>query len=633
VSCPELVFALARGQNSFFEDLAEALLFEVGKLGGNGRIEVGTYPEQRPGSVTVLLPPHEYVKLTDVNPTAGMIARTVLISAEQPNSEFFKWNTAIARHAGAVLDINRRAVRAYRKEDIEAEHLQLGYSEAWDRRAEVPERNIDLLFIGRTTPRRERALAGYANVLERFNCQLLLSDNSRPNVGGDVNFESGDEKLRLLSRAKVLLNVHGDKEPYFEWLRIAEAMSCGCAVVTEHSTDIAPLHPGEDVIAGRAEALGLLSAWLIEDERARADLVARADARLREDATLAVGAAALLEAAERVDRIPVPTRAATDVEVANAKMTIGPPSKEPAPTPTVDGFAKAERQMLRALKRQHRETLIFRRQFAAEALARARPERPRPETIDVGFTTAWGEQPPPSVSVIVPLFNDAEVVTEALDSVTRSTFSSWEVVVVDDASTDGGADTVHTWMDRNDAKPATLVRHEVNRGLAAARNTGAEKSRGELLLMLDSDNKLRRLGLARLASALEDEPRAAFAYGMLDRFNAEGPVGIVSQFGWEPDRLREGNYIDALALIRRSAFSKVGGYSEDARLLLGYEDYDFWARLAEAGEHGLFVRQFVASYRVGHSSMLSMTNLSKVDAVAAVAEHAPHLMAGVDLQA
>lgn len=632
MSSPELVFALAKGQNSFFEDLAKALLFEVGKLGGSGRIEVGTYPEQRPGSVTVLLPPHEYVKMTGVDPTAAMIARTVLISAEQPNSEFFEWNAALARHAGAVLDINRRAVRAYHKEGIAAAHLQLGYSDAWNKRAEVPERDIDLLFIGRTTPRRERALAGYANVLERFNCRLLLSDNSRPNVGGGVNFESGDEKLRLLSRSKVLLNVHGDEEPYFEWLRIAEAMSCGCAVVTEHSTDIAPLRPGEDLIAGRSEALGLLAAWLVEDDQARADLVARADAGLRERATLAAGAAALLEAAERVDRTLVPTRAETDIEVANARMTISPPSTEATPTPTDDGFTSAERQILRALKRQHREMLIFRRRFAAETLARARPDRPRPETIDVDSTTAWSERPPPSVSVIVPLYNDADVVIEALDSVRRSTFSSWEVVVVDDASTDGGADTVRAWMDRNDAKPATLVRHEVNRGLAAARNTGASKSRGELLLMLDSDNKLRRLGLARLAGALNDELRAAFAYGMLDRFNTEEPVGIVSQFGWEPARLREGNYIDALALIRRSAFSKLGGYSEDARLLLGYEDYDFWARLAEAGEHGVFVRQFVASYRVGHSSMLSMTNLSKVDAVAAVAEHAPQLMTGVDLQ-
>ena len=131
-----------------------------------------------------------------------------------------------------------------------------------------------------------------------------------------------------------------------------------------------------------------------------------------------------------------------------------------------------------------------------------------------------------------------------------------------------------------------MVRHEVNRGLSAARNTGAATARGRLFLMLDSDNLLRPFGLARLIRALASDPGAAFAYGILDRFVKEGPLDLVSNYGWEPVRFRDGNYIDALALIRRGAFTKLGGYSEDPRLLLGYEDYDFWARLAEAGEWG-----------------------------------------------
>jgi GT2 family glycosyltransferase len=139
--------------------------------------------------------------------------------------------------------------------------------------------------------------------------------------------------------------------------------------------------------------------------------------------------------------------------------------------------------------------------------------------------------------------------------------------------------------------------------------------------------------MARLVRALARDPGAAFAYGILDRFREDGPVDAVSTFGWEPARFRDGNYIDALALIRRDALRRIGGYSEDPRLLLGYEDYDFWARLAEQGQWAVFVRQFVASYRVGHSSMLSVTNISKSDAVAAVAEHAPTLMRGVELPA
>ena len=631
MSPPELVFAFAKGQNAFFKELAEALILELEKLGAVGRVTVGEFPEQRSGAVTVLLPPHEYAALSGVRPSPPMLSRCVVISAEQPASEFFEWNVELVRNAGAVLDINHRGVRAYAEAGIAAGHLQLGYSEAWDRRKDVPERDIDVLFVGRSTPRRERALAQYADVLERFNCEFVLSDDSTPNSGEGVNFRSGEGKLRLLSRAKVLLNIHGEGEPYFEWLRVAEGMSCGCAVVTEHSTDLEPLRVGVDLVAGRCEALGLLAAWLAEDEAARSKIVAAADARLRERATLASGAATLLAAAERVDLLPIDPRSAGDVLVANTRMAIATRPAPPVTVAVAAGQASGEHQALRALKRQHQEVLSLRRQLAADALARSRPERPQAETVEVAATSAWQKGDEPAVSVIVPLYNDEEVVCEALDSVRRSTVRSWEIVVVDDASGDGGPDAVRAWMERHDSDRVAMVRHEVNRGLAAARNTGAARARGGLFLMLDSDNLLRPFGLVRLIRALASDPGAAFAYGILDRFAKEGPLDLASNYGWEPARFRAGNYIDALALIRRGAFTRLGGYSEDPRLLLGYEDYDLWARLAEAGDWGMFVRHFVGSYRVGHSSMLSVTNISRVDAIAAIYEHAPELMSGIEI--
>lgn len=301
--------------------------------------------------------------------------------------------------------------------------------------------------------------------------------------------------------------------------------------------------------------------------------------------------------------------------------------------PLDDGVSPGEKRALRALKRQQQELLSLRRRLAAEALARSRPERPLPGTVEDALTSGWRERVRPLVSIIVPLYNNADFVAEALDSVHRSTMSSWEIVVVDDASTDGGPTVVREWMDRHPGQRVALVRHEVNRGLAAARNTGAEQAWGELLLMLDSDNIIRPFGLARLTEALRRDPGADFAYGMLDRFGAPGRVGIVSKFAWEPERLRSGNYIDALALIRRRAMFELDGYSEDPRLALGLEDYDLWARFAEVGRRGAFVRQFVGSYRAGHSSMLSVTGISTVDAMAAIAEHAPTLMRGVDIAA
>src|SRR3954468_7392202 len=182
MSAFEVVFAMAEGQNAFFQELAEAFVFELERLGVRGRVTVGELPAFDQGRVTVLLPPHEFVALREVELPPAVLRRCVLISAEQPSSGFFGVNAHLGRHAGALFDINRRAVRSYRGHGIPAEHLQLGYSAAWDRRDDVGERDIDVLFLGRVTDRRELALATYADVLERFNCEIILADNSVPNT-------------------------------------------------------------------------------------------------------------------------------------------------------------------------------------------------------------------------------------------------------------------------------------------------------------------------------------------------------------------------------------------------------------------------------------------------------------------
>ncbi len=629
MSAPEVVFALARGQNAFFAELAEALVFELELLGAPARIVVGEFPEHRTGVVTVLLPPHEFVALSGLRPSPHLMRRCLLISAEQPSSGFFAQNLDLAREAGAVLDINRRAVRTYREAGVDAEHLQLGYTAAWDRRDSVAARDIDVLFVGRTTPRRERALAGYADVLERFNCHFVLSDDRSPNAGDGVNFAARDRKLQLLARSKVLLNIHGEDEPYFEWLRVSEAMSSGCLVVSEHSSDVEPLRPGADLLTGGLASLGLLAAWMVDDEGRRFEVVRSADERMRSSASLAEGAEALLAAAQSVDRTPAGPAEAFRAQLMTARMAL--PYERPRQPPESDGVSLGEHRALRAIKRQHQELLALRRRLDADELARRRPERPEAETVEVAVTRAWHEARRPQVSVIVPLYNDEKVIGEALDSVLGSTISSWEIVVVDDCSSDAGPAVVREWMGEHEDRCCSLVRHEVNRGLSAARNTGADRARGELLMMLDSDNMLRRFGLAKLVEALRQDPSAAFAYGILDRFTVHEPVDLVSKFDWEPERLREGNYIDAMALIRRRVLLEVDGYSRDPRLGLGLEDYDLWARLAEKGYRGTFVRQFVGRYRMGHSSMLSVTNVSVADALSAISEHAPTLMRGVEI--
>jgi GT2 family glycosyltransferase len=101
----------------------------------------------------------------------------------------------------------------------------------------------------------------------------------------------------------------------------------------------------------------------------------------------------------------------------------------------------------------------------------------------------------------------------------------------------------------------------------------------------------------------------------------------VSYFGWDPKRLRKGNYIDAMSLIRTDALRRLGGYTNERRLF-GWEDFDLWCRIAEDGGEGLLVPQILARYRASASSMRTLTDLYPDDGMAAVAERHRRVMSG-----
>src|SRR2546425_10799234 len=133
VSAPRFAFTLARGQNQFFVELAEALSYELRALGVSVTTTVGEIPIPQPGLVHIFLPPHEYVSLSRYRPPAEILKRSILISAEQPDTHFFAANVPLAREAGAVFDINPRAIRAYRLEGVNASLLDIGHTRLWDR--------------------------------------------------------------------------------------------------------------------------------------------------------------------------------------------------------------------------------------------------------------------------------------------------------------------------------------------------------------------------------------------------------------------------------------------------------------------------------------------------------------------
>lgn len=234
-----------------------------------------------------------------------------------------------------------------------------------------------------------------------------------------------------------------------------------------------------------------------------------------------------------------------------------------------------------------------------------------------------------AVTVCVTVFNYRRHVSQALDSLLDQTLELFDLVVVEDCSTDDSLHVVLEWLSVHAGRfgRARLLQHGRNAGLSAARNTGFASSETEFVFVLDADNALYPRCLSRCAEAVGAD--GAFAFPIIEVFGSR--AGLIGTEPWDPERLKQGNYIDAMALIRRSAWLEAGGY--DPMGGLGWEDYDLWCRFAELGFRGVHVAEILARYRVHDSSMLrKVTNVDNGKRVRReIQQRHPWLEIGLDL--
>ena len=222
------------------------------------------------------------------------------------------------------------------------------------------------------------------------------------------------------------------------------------------------------------------------------------------------------------------------------------------------------------------------------------------------------EPPDDLVSVAISLYNYAEFLPECLDSVWAQRHAAIELVVVDDASTqDDSVVVARSWMQEHAPRFSRIVllRHMRNQGLAQARNTAFEHARASHVFVMDADNMIYPRAIGRLRQAIETSGAAA-AYTQTETFGSKNSVGLADI--WKPRWLRHGNYIDAMALIARSAWRDVGGYTH---IEGGWEDYDFWCKFIEQGYVAAFVPEMLCRYRVHRTSMLRTETARSYDAM------------------
>jgi glycosyltransferase involved in cell wall biosynthesis len=203
------------------------------------------------------------------------------------------------------------------------------------------------------------------------------------------------------------------------------------------------------------------------------------------------------------------------------------------------------------------------------------------------------------VTVIIPVYDYANYLTEALESVRAQTLADVDLVVVDDCSTDDSLSVAAAWIDKwaERFNRVVLLHNETNSGLSLTRNAGFASAETPFVLPLDADNCLLPACAAQCLQMIEHS-NAAFVFPHIQEFGLRSDV--IGCFDFDPLKFVSGNYIDALALIRKSAWAAVGGYDH---IPFGWEDYDFWCKFVECGLWGERFPEILAKYRAHDQSM------------------------------
>ena len=210
----------------------------------------------------------------------------------------------------------------------------------------------------------------------------------------------------------------------------------------------------------------------------------------------------------------------------------------------------------------------------------------------------------PKVSVIIPCYNLGQYLDEAVDSVLKQTYQDFEIIIINDGSSDECTNTLL----KSYSRPKTTVYHTKNQGLPATRNYGIERASGEYICCLDADDKYHPEYLEKTVPIFDNDSKEE--YGIVSTWVE---VFGGKEFIWEindydPILLFEGNPLHVASLFRKKIWEKVGGYKTN---LEGYQDWDFWINIISRKYKWFVVKEILFFYRDRKNSMVKDSDQNK----------------------
>ncbi len=195
-----------------------------------------------------------------------------------------------------------------------------------------------------------------------------------------------------------------------------------------------------------------------------------------------------------------------------------------------------------------------------------------------------------TVSVIMPCYNDGKYIGQAVASLRAQTYSSIELVIVDDGSDD--EKTIHAIQALS--FPCVKKIHTRHMGPAFARNAGIAAAEGAYILPLDADDTIEPAYIEKAVDAIEGNSATGIVYCQAAFFGEKAGRWLLPPYSLK--EMLVGNIIFASALFRKSDWEKVGGYNQDMKY--GLEDYDFWLSLLENGAGVYQIQDVLFHYRI-----------------------------------
>ena len=210
----------------------------------------------------------------------------------------------------------------------------------------------------------------------------------------------------------------------------------------------------------------------------------------------------------------------------------------------------------------------------------------------------------PLVSVIVPIYNSEEFITETIESIINQSYKNLEIILINDGSTDNSKQICRKYL----AKDSRIIYIEKeNGGVVAARNDGIAKATGEYILPVDSDDIIEKTYIEKAVDIITKNDKIGIVYCKAEFIGAKTGYWDLPEFTIA--NILKDNCIFATALFKRTDWIKVGGYKEYVKN--STEDYDFWLSLIENGSKVYRIPEILFKYRIRENSRSTKAQYDK----------------------